>query len=38
MPKLIFLLRVNDRAERVDSFMSVVQWFLLGDATDFKIF
>jgi hypothetical protein len=33
-----FLLRANDRAERVDSFLSIVQWFLLGDTADFKTF
>jgi hypothetical protein len=34
----LFLLRANDYAERVDNFLSVVQRFLLGDTTDFKIF
>jgi hypothetical protein len=38
MPKLSFLLRANDRADRVDSFLSVVRRFLLGDAVEFKIF
>jgi hypothetical protein len=38
MPKLSFLLRANDRAQWVDSFLSVVQEFLLRDAAYFKIF
>jgi hypothetical protein len=38
MPKLSFFLRVNDCAEWVDSFLSIVQQFLLGVASDFKIF
>jgi hypothetical protein len=38
MPKLPFFLQANDRAERVDSFLSIVRRFLLGDALDFKIF
>jgi hypothetical protein len=33
-----FLLQANDRAERIDSFLSIAQRFLLEDATDFKIF
>jgi hypothetical protein len=37
MPKL-FLLRANDRAERVDNVKSIVHRFLLGDTIDFKIF
>jgi hypothetical protein len=38
MPKLSFLLQPNDRVERIDSFLSIVQRFLFEDATDFKIF
>jgi hypothetical protein len=38
MPKVSFFLQANDRAEGVDSFLSVVRWFLPGDASDFKIF
>jgi hypothetical protein len=33
-----FLLQASDRVEWVDNFLSVVWWFLLGDAADFKIF
>jgi hypothetical protein len=33
-----FLLWANYHAEWVDSFLSVVLRFLLGDAADFKIF
>jgi hypothetical protein len=36
--RALFLLRANNRADWVDKFLFVVRWFLLGDATDFKIF
>jgi hypothetical protein len=36
--KTSFLLRANDRVERVDNFLSSVRHFFLGDAADFKIF
>jgi hypothetical protein len=38
MPKKSFFTSANDRVERVDSFLSVVQQFLLRDAADFKFF
>jgi hypothetical protein len=34
MPKLFFFLWANDRAELVDSYLFVVRWFLLGDASN----
>jgi hypothetical protein len=36
--RISFLLRTNDRAERVDNFLFGVRQFLLRDAADFKIF